>query len=106
MFPQHVFPDTATVNAQGHLVIGGCDVARLVQRHGTPLYIFDEDTLRERCRRFVQDFGRFHADTQVIYACKAYINPALARLLLEEGLGLDVVSGGEAGYRSSRWLPS
>ena len=96
MFPEHVFPDTAAVNAQGHLTIGGCDVSELAQRHGTPLYVFDEDTLRERCRRFVREFGRLHADTQVIYACKAYVNPALAKLLLEEGLGLDVVSGGEA----------
>ena len=96
MFPEHVFPDTAGVNAQGHLTIGGCDVSELAQRHGTPLYVFDEDTLRERCRRFVQEFRRLHADTQVIYACKAYVNPALAKLLLEEGLGLDVVSGGEA----------
>lgn len=105
MFPQHVFPDTASLNEQGHLIIGGCDVPGLVQRHGTPLYIFDEDTLRERCRRFVQDFGRFHSDTQVIYACKAYINPALARLLLEEGLGLDVVSGGEAAIAQAVGFP-
>ena len=105
MFPQHVFPDTAAINPQGHLVIGGCDVTELVQRHGTPLYIFDEDTLRERCRRFVQGFGRLHADTQVIYACKAYVNPALARLLLEEGLGLDVVSGGEAAIAQAVGFP-
>ncbi len=105
MFPQQVFPDTTAVNERGHLVIGGCDVTELVLRHGTPLYIFDEDTLRERCRRFVQDFGRLHADTQVIYACKAYVNPALARLLLEEGLGLDVVSGGEAAIARTVGFP-
>ena len=70
MFPQHVFPDTAAINPEGHLVIGGCDVTELVQRHGTPLYIFDEDTLRERCRRFVQGFGCLHADTQVITPAK------------------------------------
>ena len=106
MFPQHVFPDTASINAQGHLAIGGCDVTELVRRHGTPLYVFDEATLRERCRRFVQEFGRLHPDTQVIYACKAYVNPALAQLLLEEGLGLDVVSGGEAAVARAIEFPA
>ena len=106
MFPQHVFPDTASINAQGHLAIGGCDVTELVRRHGTPLYVFDEATLRERCRRFVQEFGRLHPDTQVIYACKAYVNPALAQLLLEEGLGLDVVSGGEAAIARAIEFPA
>ena len=106
MLPQQVFPDTATINAQGHLTLGGCDVPELVQRHGTPLYVFDEATLRERCRRFVQGFTSFHADTQVIYACKAYVNPALAQLLLEEGLGLDVVSGGEAAIAQAVGFPA
>ena len=106
MFPQHVFPDTASINALGHLAIGGCDVTELARRHGTPLYVFDEATLRERCRRFVQEFGRLHPDTQVIYACKAYVNPALAQLLLEEGLGLDVVSGGEAAIARAIEFPA
>ena len=106
MLPQQVFPDTATINAQGHLTLGGCDVPELVQRHGTPLYVFDEATLRERCRRFVQGFSSFHADTEVIYACKAYVNPALAQLLLEEGLGLDVVSGGEAAIAQAVGFPA
>ena len=105
MLPQHVFPDTASLNPDGHLTIGGCDVVELAGRHGTPLYVFDEATLRERCRRFVQEFGRRHAETQVIYACKAYVNPALAQLLLEEGLGLDVVSGGEAAIAQAVGYP-
>ena len=100
------FPIPASINSQGHLAIGGCDVTELVRRHGTPLYVFDEDTLRERCRRFVQEFGRLHPDTQVIYACKAYVNPALAQLLLEEGLGLDVVSGGEAAIARAIEFPA
>ena len=95
MFPQHVFPDTAEVNAQGHLVLGGCDTLDLAQEHGTPVYVLDEATLRNRCRSFVQEFGQRYPNVQVLYASKAYINPALARMFNEEGLGLDVVSGGE-----------
>ena len=95
MFPQTVFPDTSEVNDQGHLVIGGCDVLELSSEFGTPLYVFDEEMLRERCREFTREFRKRHSQTTVVYACKAYVNPALARIFMEEGLGLDVVSGGE-----------
>ena len=97
MFPQSrkIYPDSAEIDGQGHLVIGGCDVLELASQFGTPLYIFDEETLRRRCRQFIEEFRSRHSETTVVYACKAYVNPALARLLMEEGLGLDVVSGGE-----------
>ena len=95
MLPRHVFPDTAQVDDNGHLVLGGCDTAELASRFGTPLYIYDEETLRGRCRAFVEEFRSRYPNTTVVYAGKAYINPALARIVAEEGLGLDVVSGGE-----------
>jgi len=95
MFPHSVFPDTAQVNAQGQLVIGGCNTLDLASEYGTPLYVLDEATLRDRCRSFTREFQKLHAASQVSYACKAYVNPALARIFGEEGLGLDVVSGGE-----------
>ena len=95
MFPQTVFPDTAEVNPQGQLVIGGCNTLDLAAEYGTPVYILDEQTLRARCRSYVSEFQKRHPATHVAYACKAYINPALARIFQEEGLGLDVVSGGE-----------
>ena len=95
MFPQNVFPDTAQVNDQGHLVIGGCNVLELAEEHGTPVYVFDEETLRGRCRSFVNEFQKLYPASQVLYASKAYINPALAKIFQDEGLGLDVVSGGE-----------
>ncbi len=95
MFPQNVFPDTAQVNGQGHLVIGGCNVLELAEEHGTPVYVFDEETLRGRCRSFVNEFQKLYPASQVLYASKAYINPALAKIFQDEGLGLDVVSGGE-----------
>ena len=90
-----LFPTTAEVNAAGRLVLGGCDTVELAAEFGTPLYVFDEETLRTMCREFVGEFTSRYADTTVAYASKAFVNPALARLVHEEGLGLDVVSGGE-----------
>ena len=101
----HVFPDTTDTNASGHLTIGGCDAIDLVERYGTPLYVLDEATLRSRCRQFVQAFGQRYANSQAVYASKAYINPALARIFAEEGLGLDVVSGGELAVAQAGDVP-
>jgi len=95
MFPHTVFPDTAQVNSQGQLVIGGCNALELASQYGTPVYVLDEATLRDRCRSFTREFQKLHPNSRIAYACKAYINPALARIFDEEGLGLDVVSGGE-----------
>ncbi len=100
-----LFPLTAEVNDQGHLIIGGCDTVELAAEFGTPLYLFDEFSLRRKCAEFKAEFGQRYADTTVIYACKAFINKALALLLMEEGLGLDVVSGGELGIVQSVGFP-
>ena len=90
-----ILPDTATVGEDGHLAIGGCDVVSLAQEFDTPLYVFDELTLRHRCAEYREEFTKRYPDTFVIYACKAFINRTLAQLFKEEGLGLDVVSAGE-----------
>jgi diaminopimelate decarboxylase len=100
-----LFPLTAKVNKQGHLVIGGCDVVDLAEEFGTPLYLFDELTLRHRCCEFKDEFRKYHPDTLVIYASKAFLNRALARIFKEEGLGLDVVSGGELSIAHSVDFP-
>src|SRR3989304_2539062 len=100
-----LFPLTAEVNDHGHLVIGGCDTVELAAQFGTPLYLFDEFSLRRKCAEFQTEFGQRYADTTVIYACKAFINKALLRLLKQEGLGLDVVSGGELGFAHSVAFP-
>lgn len=100
-----VFPLDTTVNEKNHLVIGGCDAANLVAEFGSPLYVFDERTLREQCRGFVQAFASRYPHTRVIYAAKAYLNLALARILREEGLGLDVVSGGELAIARAAGFP-
>lgn len=95
MLPINIFPDTAKISGNGHLMIGGCDTVDLATEYGTPQYVFDEETLRRRCRSFTEEFSKRHHNSEVVYACKAYINQALAILFMEEGLGLDVVSEGE-----------
>jgi diaminopimelate decarboxylase len=100
-----LFPLGSEVNRQGHLVIGGCDTVELAGKFGTPLYLFDELTLRRHCAELKTEFGRRYADSTVIYACKAFINKALLLLIMEEGLGLDVVSGGEIGIARSVGFP-
>ena len=95
MFELNMFPDTTQIDSNGILNIGGCNTLDLANEYGTPLYVFDEDTIRNRCRSFVQEFQKRVPETQVVYASKAYINPVLVKILSEEGLGLDVVSGGE-----------
>ena len=101
----HVFPDSTDTNAAGHLTIGGCDATDLVEQYGTPLYVLDEATLRSRCRQFAQAFGDRYSNSKAVYASKAYINPALARIFAEEGLGLDVVSGGELAVAQAGDVP-
>jgi len=100
-----LFPLTAEISKKGHLLIGGCDVADLANEFGTPLYLFDESTLRHKCREFKDEFCKYHPDTVVIYASKAFLNRALALIFKEEGLGLDVVSGGELSIAHSVDFP-
>ena len=102
---ENVLPDTARIAADGQLVIGGCRAVELAQEYGTPVYVLDEATLRNRCRSFVEEFNRLYPGTRVLYASKAYINPALARIFHEEGLGLDVVSGGELAVAQAAGFP-
>ncbi|MDY6917525.1 MAG: diaminopimelate decarboxylase [Chloroflexota bacterium] len=90
-----LFPHGTQVDDRNHLVIGGCDAVALAREFGTPLYVFDEATLRAKCSEYRREFAARHPDSLIIYACKAFINRALAQILKEEQLGLDVVSGGE-----------
>lgn len=90
-----LFPDTASLET-GHLVIGGCDSAELAEKFGTPLYVYDEATILARARAFRDVLrGAYPAASTVCYAAKAYAAPWLFALLAREGLGVDVVSGGE-----------
>jgi len=88
--PLSLLPDTAVVDADGRLSIGGCDVLDLAAEFGTPLFVYDEEHLRARCREAVAAFG-----PGVNYATKAFLCRAMARLAFEEGCNLDVSTGGE-----------
>ncbi|MDA1215271.1 MAG: diaminopimelate decarboxylase [Chloroflexi bacterium] len=101
-----VFPITAEVNAAGHLLIGGCDVMDIVREHGTPTYVYDEATLRGAARAYVTAFQSRYPNTLVAYASKAFINLGLAKLLAEEGVGFDVVSGGEMAVVQAAGVPN
>ena len=90
-----VFPVSTQVNVQGHLTVGGCDLVDLASEFGTPLYVYDEATLKSQAEAFSSAFQSRHADSKVLYACKAFINVGLARMLSATGLGFDIVSGGE-----------
>jgi len=100
-----ILPLTAAVNEAGHLTLGGCDAVALAREFGTPLYVFDEETLRERCREFQSQFRARYPDTVVAYAAKAYLGRALAAIVAEEGMALDVVSGGELAIAASVGFP-
>ncbi|MBF2025907.1 MAG: diaminopimelate decarboxylase [Oscillatoriales cyanobacterium C42_A2020_001] len=93
---QLLFPLTAQVNSKDRLEIGGCDVTELVRQFGSPLYILDEATLRTTCRQYRDAFKRYYpGESQVIYASKAWSCLAVCAIAASEGLGMDVVSGGE-----------
>ncbi|HZB48113.1 MAG TPA: diaminopimelate decarboxylase, partial [Mycobacteriales bacterium] len=86
-----VWPATAGRGDDGALAVGGVDVRDLAAAHGTPAYVLDEHDLRTRCRDFRRAFG----DADVHYAAKAFCCVAVLRWVAEEGLGLDVCTGGE-----------
>ena len=88
--PRHLLPDTAEIGPDGNTAVGGCDLVDLANQWGTPLFVYDEDHLRSRCREAVAAFGG-----GVAYASKAFLCSAMARLAHEEGLQLDVATGGE-----------
>ncbi len=100
-----LFPENTGVNKQGHLVIGGCDTIELAKQFGTPLYVFDEMSLRNKCREYKTAFNKLYPGTIVLYAAKAFLCRAMANLIKEEGLGMDVVSGGEMGIAASVDFP-
>ena len=99
--PPHLLPDTSTVGSDGQLLIGGCDTLDLAAQFGTPLFVYDEDHLRDRCRQAVDAFG-----PGVNYATKAFLCRAMARLAVEEGMNLDVSTGGEYHVVRSAGIPA
>jgi diaminopimelate decarboxylase len=93
---QEILPLTAQVNDQDTLEIGGCSITSLVEKHGSPLYIVDEITLRTAAQQYQQAWQKYYpGESLVIYASKAWNCLAICHIVTTEGLGIDVVSGGE-----------
>ncbi len=85
-----LLPDTSALSAEGNLSLGGVDLLELVEEFGTPVFVYDVAHLRSRCREAVAGFG-----PGVAYATKAFLCKAMAALAIEEGMALDVSTGGE-----------
>lgn len=100
--PLHLLPDTASVDDDGQLHLGGLRVADLAAEFGTPVFLYDETHLRRRCREAVDAFGHQRA----VYATKAFLCRAMARLAYEEGMLLDVASGGEMHVALAAGVPA
>lgn len=92
-----LLPDTATLSQEGILHIAGHSLPELAQAYGTPLYIFDQATILNACQQYRRAFQEAYSASavRIFYASKAYLSPLIARLIAEQGMGLDVVSGGE-----------
>ena len=101
VLPWGLLPDSAEVGPEGQLLVGGCDLAELAEEFGTPLFVYDEAQLRARCREAVAAFG-----DGVAYATKAFLCRAMAKLAHEEGMHLDVASGGELAVALSAGVPA
>ena len=100
-----VLPRTAATTPDDHLVLGGCDTVELAREFGTPLYVFDEEELRGGIGEYRWAFTSRYENTLVVYASKAYLGRWIAALVAEEGLGIDVVSGGELAVVTSVGFP-
>ncbi len=101
-----LFPMGTSVNASGHLEIGGLDVISLAREYGTPLYIYDEITIRTMAKTFVEEFTSRYKNTVVAYASKAFLNKEMAKIAEQENLSLDVVSGGEIAVALAGGFPA
>ncbi|TFI70604.1 diaminopimelate decarboxylase [Carnobacterium divergens] len=88
-------PGTMTINTEDHLTIGEIDTVLLADKYQTPLFVYDIALIRERCREFKETFERKQINAQVAYASKAFSCLAIYQLMAQEGMSLDVVSGGE-----------
>ena len=99
---RRLLSDSTEVGPDGMLRVGGCSVADVAEEYGTPVFVYDELHLRRRCREAVAAFGR----DRVIYATKAFLCRAMAKLAYDEGMLLDVASGGELHVAMSAGVPA
>jgi diaminopimelate decarboxylase len=99
-----VLPESAVV-ADGRLAVGGVPLGDLAARHGTPLYVYDEATLRTRARAYRDGLQAYPGAARAVFACKAQVTVAVLRVLVEEGLGMDVASEGELAFALAAGVP-
>jgi diaminopimelate decarboxylase len=100
--PARLLPETAEVGDDGWLRVGGCSIRDLASEFGTPLFVYDERHVRARCREAVAAFGQGRA----IYATKAFLCRAMARLAYDEGMRLDVATEGELHVALAAGVPA
>lgn len=86
---------SAKIGENGHLYVGGVDTLDLVKQYSTPLFVYDEELIREQCKRFKNTLEKSGLKYHISYASKAFMSKKIVRIMNEEGLGLDVVSIGE-----------
>lgn len=103
---RHVLPVNSGLSSTGRLSVGGCDLRDLAAEFGTPFYVFDEAGFRQQCRDFRREFEARWPNVRVAYAAKAFLSRGLARIVAEEGLGMDVVSGGELAVARAAGFPA
>jgi len=84
-----------SINKSGNSEFDRCELVKLAQKYGTPCYIFSESIIRKKCRQYTSSFSKKNIDFEIIYAGKAFLVKAMCNILKEEGLSLDVSSGGE-----------
>ena len=106
---QNIKPITARVNENGNIEIGGCDLVELANTYGTPLYVFDEATIRSMTKSY-KDAFKDYPKINMMFASKAFMTKAICKIMQQEGFGLDLCSGGEiysaksAGFDMSKTL--
>ena len=99
-----ILPISASIK-NNRIAIADCNLRDLAEQFGTPLYIYDEETIRTICRQYISSFEQRLSGVRILYAAKAYLSPALVSILVEEGLGIDVVSGGELHIAQTGGMP-
>ncbi len=98
-------PHSSRVNSSGHLEVAGCDIVDLASEFGTPLFVYDEAEIRNRCREYRDAFASHTGKAEIVYASKAFSCIALCQLIAQEGMSLDVASGGELHTALKAWFP-
>lgn len=91
---QNICPITTKINEKGNLSIGGCDLVELSEIYGTPLYVYDEATIRQICKDYRDAFSSYKK-VNMMFASKSFMTTAIAKLIHSEGFNFDLVSGGE-----------